>query len=176
MLRRLPLSVPLAVVAALLAHTAEFGLSHAFGGALGFGLITGSIAALALAAILTPAAIALGVRAFRTWSLGFVMCLGCEIAAGGVAAYVGMEHLEGHAPAFALWRTFALLSAALSTLLATMIASSGLARVGCAFAAGLREIARVLSSVYLSVSRTFKAFVVSFVGDPSLGRAPPLRV
>ncbi|HEY0799016.1 MAG TPA: hypothetical protein VGD50_07685, partial [Candidatus Baltobacteraceae bacterium] len=108
-LRRIPLLAPLAVLVALLAHTARFGSSHAFGGQYGANLIAAALAATALLLLIAP--VAMGFErspARREAPFLAALKLALGLGVGGAAVYAGMEWLEGHGPGLASWADAAL--------------------------------------------------------------------
>jgi hypothetical protein len=118
------LSAPLALIVAFLAHTAEFGSSHAFGGVYGVDLIAAALAALTLTAIVTPIVVAFSAPRISGRSLAsFAARLGLDLSVCGIGVYAGMECLEGHVPVFSAGSVALLLGSAVVVALATLFAT-----------------------------------------------------
>jgi hypothetical protein len=171
--RRALVSAPLAVVVALLAHTARFGSSHAFGGPQGHFLIAAALAGLALLALLGPLVLGLAParrRATPMESAGLIL----NLALGGAAVYSGMEWLEGHAPALVGGTWVALGLSALLVALVALLAALGLRRLGLAIAATLPVLARCGRRGSETLRWALPPFQLRLLPRASRGRAPPL--
>jgi hypothetical protein len=173
--RRVLVSAPLAVVVALVAHTARFGSSHAFGGPHGHYLIAAALAALALLALLSP--FALGFAPARRQptpaaSIGLLL----NLVLGGTAVYSAMEWLEGHDPALVGGTWVALGLSALLVALIAFLAAAGLRRLGLAIAATLEVLTRCATGGAVTLRWTPRPNQLRLLPRASRGRAPPLPV
>jgi hypothetical protein len=171
--RRVLVSAPLAVVVALLAHTARFGFSHAFGGPHGHYLIAAALAGLVLLALLSPLAHGFAPasrQATPAASVGLLL----NLALGGTAVYTGMEWLEGHAPALVSGTWVALGLSALVVALVALLAAIGLRRIGQAIAATLPVLARTAPCGAETLRWALPPLRLNLLLRVSRGRAPPL--
>jgi hypothetical protein len=167
----------LAVVTALLAHTACFGSSHAFGGPGGFDLIAASLAGTALLAILAPFALGFAPptsTARLDPPVGAALRLFLTLAGGGACVYMGMERLEGHSPALVSGAWAALGISALVVALVALLAAHGLRRLGQAIAATLAILTPASAPGSTLLSHATQPFTSRLLPHASRGRAPPL--
>jgi hypothetical protein len=171
--RSVLVSAPLAVVVALLAHTARFGSSHAFGGPHGHYLVAAALAGLALLAVVSPFALGFGPargQAAPGASAGLVL----NLTLGGTFVYSGMEWLEGHAPALVGGTWVALGLSALLVALLALLAAAGLRRLGLAIAATLHVLARNAPRSAVILHAALPPLRLRLLPRVSRGRAPPL--
>lgn len=171
--RRVLVSAPLAVLVALLAHTARFGSSHAFGGQHGHYVIAAALAGLVLLALVSPFVLgftpARG-QATAPASIGLFL----NLVLGGALVYSGMEWLEGHAPALVGWTWAALGLSALAVAVLAFLAALGLRRLGLAIAATLPLFVPKAGRGTFIIRFSPAPLQLHLLSTASRGRAPPL--
>jgi len=150
-LRRLLVAAPLALLVAVLAHLAGFGTDHVLGGQHGFTLLCSALGALFALAGSATLTVALGrPRSFGEAAQGLrgalpgageLVPFTAWLAGGALAAFWGLELLEGHAPFASLWVVPIASLLALAVAAAARAATRWFARAGLALATLAREIA-----------------------------------
>jgi hypothetical protein len=171
--RRVLVSAPLAVVVALLAHTARFGSSHAFGGPHGLDLIAAALAGVVLLALVSPFVLAFTPARRQPASARAGLGLLLNLTLGGAAVYSGMEWLEGHAPALVGWTWAALGISALVVAVIAFLAAMGLRRLALAIAASLPDFAPSRARKALTLRWPPPPGRLQLLSTASRGRAPP---
>ena len=182
-LRRLLVAAPLAMLVAVLAHVAGFGADHVLGGQQGLTLFCsalGALFALAAAATLTvararPRSLAEAARGLRAAlpGAGELGPFAAWLFGGALAAFWGLELLEGHGPLAALWVVPVAASLALATAVAVRATTRWLAGAGLALAALARETSLGLAPRFVRIEARGLAFQARPRCRSRRGRAPP---
>jgi hypothetical protein len=174
-LHRLPVTAPLAVIVALLVHTAEFGSSHAFGGPHGAALITAALAALALTLVGIPLAPLFGLNPFpqsKRTPYRLVAAMGLDLFVGSTTTYLGLETLEGH-PGLTSGVAAALALCACITAIFALATARGLTRIGHALATSLPYTHHAHPRITFLTRQTQTPFHAYCIHHTHHGRAPP---
>jgi hypothetical protein len=182
-LRRLPATLPLALLVAILAHALRFGGDHHLGGENGLELlwaVLAALAGLAVAAVLSSALAGAGGR--RTAAVSRLLdalpgagrfgSMACSLALSGAAAFAALEWSEGHDPLGGPWLVPALAFVALAVAGLVRLAVGSLARAGLALATCAPTLAPVVASFVCPAPELVAVRGVSRAGR-RFGRAPP---
>ena len=183
-LRRLPATLPLALLVAILAHALRFGGDHHLGGENGSELLWATLAALGGLAVAAVLSSALGGadRGRKTAAVSRLLdalpgagrfgSMACSLALSGAAAFGALEWTEGHDPLGGPWLAPALALVAFAVAGLVRLAVGSLARAGLALAACERTLAPVVASFVFPAPELVAVRTASRAGR-RFGRAPP---